>query len=203
MISIYSSSSSAMSKDSYWFFDSLLGFEQIRRLRPVSEYFFCQCPSSHKKSPERHPIMAHPLTHPFRAGVYSNLCCACARLEALRYREFRLLWYGQVFTSMATWMDSIARGWLIYELTDSSFQLGLVRGVQAIPTLLAFADRGYRRRSLFAQNSDPDRANRRRLALCLGRHHDPDRRYPAVARLSDFARTGDACKRFSCRPDRR
>ena len=64
---------------------------------------------------------------------------ALARLraiEALRYREFRLLWYGQVFTSMATWMDSIARGWLIYELTDSSFQLGLVRGVQAIPTLL-------------------------------------------------------------------
>ena len=57
-------------------------------------------------------------------------------LEALRYREFRLIWYGQVFTSMATWMDSIARGWLIYELTDSSFQLGLVRGVQAIPTLL-------------------------------------------------------------------
>jgi MFS family permease len=57
-------------------------------------------------------------------------------LEALRYREFRLLWYGQVFTSMATWMDSIARGWLIYDLTNSSFQLGLVRGVQAIPTLL-------------------------------------------------------------------
>lgn len=57
-------------------------------------------------------------------------------LEALNYRDFRLLWYGQVFTSMATWMDSIARGWLIYELTNSSFQLGLVRGVQAIPTLL-------------------------------------------------------------------
>src|SRR5688572_1316003 len=57
-------------------------------------------------------------------------------LESLNYREFRLLWYGQVFSSMATWMDSIARGWLIYELTNSSFQLGLVRGVQAIPTLL-------------------------------------------------------------------
>ena len=37
---------------------------------------------------------------------------------------------------MATWMDSIARGWLMYELTHSSVQLGLVRGVQAIPTLL-------------------------------------------------------------------
>ncbi|HWH76669.1 MAG TPA: MFS transporter [Candidatus Binatus sp.] len=57
-------------------------------------------------------------------------------VEALQHREFRLLWYGQVFTSMATWMDSIARGWLIYDLTHSSFQLGLVRGVQAIPTLL-------------------------------------------------------------------
>jgi len=57
-------------------------------------------------------------------------------LAALQHREFRLLWYGQIFSSMATWMDSIARGWLMYELTNSSFQLGLVRGVQAIPTLL-------------------------------------------------------------------
>jgi MFS family permease len=37
---------------------------------------------------------------------------------------------------MATWMDSVARGWLIYELTNSSFQFGLVRGVQALPILL-------------------------------------------------------------------
>src|SRR5262245_45718233 len=37
---------------------------------------------------------------------------------------------------MATWMDQVARGWLIYELTDSAFQLGLVRGIQAIPILL-------------------------------------------------------------------
>ncbi len=56
--------------------------------------------------------------------------------EALRYREYRLLWYGQVFASMGTWMDQVTRGWLIYELTDSAFQLGLVRGIQAIPFLL-------------------------------------------------------------------
>ena len=37
---------------------------------------------------------------------------------------------------MATWMDQVSRGWLIYELTNSSFQLGLVRGVQALPILL-------------------------------------------------------------------
>jgi MFS family permease len=56
--------------------------------------------------------------------------------EALRYREYRLIWYAQVFASMATWMDQVARGWLLYELTNSSLQLGLVRGVQAIPILL-------------------------------------------------------------------
>ena len=57
-------------------------------------------------------------------------------IEALGHREFRLLWLGHSFTSMAFWMDQVARGWLIYELTDSALQLGLVRGVQAIPTLL-------------------------------------------------------------------
>lgn len=56
--------------------------------------------------------------------------------ETLRYREYRLLWYGQIFGSMGTWMDQVTRGWLIYELTDSALQLGMVRGIQAIPFLL-------------------------------------------------------------------
>ena len=55
---------------------------------------------------------------------------------ALRHREFRLLWAGQAATSMAMWMDQVARGWLMYELTDSPVQLGLVHGVQAIPILV-------------------------------------------------------------------
>jgi MFS family permease len=33
-------------------------------------------------------------------------------------------------------MDSVARGWLLDKLTNSSFQLDLVRGVQALPILL-------------------------------------------------------------------
>ena len=56
--------------------------------------------------------------------------------EALRHSEYRLIWYGQIFASMGTWMDQVTRGWLIYELTDSALQLGLVRGVQAVPFLL-------------------------------------------------------------------
>lgn len=56
--------------------------------------------------------------------------------EALRHREYRLIWYGQIFASMGVWMDQVTRGWLIYELTDSALQLGLVRGIQAVPFLL-------------------------------------------------------------------
>jgi MFS family permease len=55
---------------------------------------------------------------------------------ALRHREFRLLWAGQAATATATWMDQVARGWLMYELTNSPVQLGLVQGVQAIPILV-------------------------------------------------------------------
>jgi MFS family permease len=55
---------------------------------------------------------------------------------ALRHREFRLLWSGQAATAMAMWMDQVVRGWLMYELTNSPVQLGLVHGIQAIPILV-------------------------------------------------------------------
>jgi MFS family permease len=55
---------------------------------------------------------------------------------ALRHREFRLLWAGQAATAMAMWMDQVVRGWLMYELTNSPVQLGLVHGVQAVPILV-------------------------------------------------------------------
>jgi len=55
---------------------------------------------------------------------------------ALRHRDFRLLWVGEAATAMAIWMDQVARGWLMYELTNSPVQLGLVHGVQALPFLV-------------------------------------------------------------------
>jgi MFS family permease len=56
--------------------------------------------------------------------------------KALHYREFRLVTGCQMFGNLGTWMDELSRGWLIYQLTDSVLQLGLVRGVQFIPLLL-------------------------------------------------------------------
>jgi MFS family permease len=55
---------------------------------------------------------------------------------ALRHREFLLLWAGQAATAMAMWMDQVVRGWLMYELTNSPVQLGLVHGIQSIPILV-------------------------------------------------------------------
>ena len=73
---------------------------------------------------------------------------------ALRHREFCLLWSGQAATAMAMWMDQVVRGWLLYELTNSPIQLGLVHGVQAIPILVlspvagSVADRYPRKRQM-------------------------------------------------------
>ena len=53
--------------------------------------------------------------------------------STLRYREYRLLWFGQAFGTMGTLMDEVTRGWLIYEITDSVVQLGMVRGIMVIP----------------------------------------------------------------------
>src|SRR3954464_13579602 len=87
----------------------------------------------------------------------SGFFAAIARQRAfqpLRFREYRLIWYGQVFSTLGTWMDEVTRGWLIYELTDSAAQLGLVRGIQAIPYVLfspfagSAADRGARKTQL-------------------------------------------------------
>jgi MFS family permease len=55
---------------------------------------------------------------------------------------------------MAMWMDQVVRGWLMYELTDSPMQLGLVQGIQAVPILVlspiagSVADRYPRKRQL-------------------------------------------------------
>ena len=56
--------------------------------------------------------------------------------ESLRFRDYRLLWLGQGGTSMGQWMDQVARGWLIYQLTGSALELGAVSAMRAVPMLL-------------------------------------------------------------------
>lgn len=57
-------------------------------------------------------------------------------LRALRHRNFRIFWCGQLISLIGTWMQNTAQGWLVLELTDSPFLLGLVSAIQWTPSLL-------------------------------------------------------------------
>lgn len=56
--------------------------------------------------------------------------------ESLSFRDYRLLWLGQITTSMGQWMDQTARSWLIYQMTGSPLQLGLVSAARGLPLLI-------------------------------------------------------------------
>lgn len=55
---------------------------------------------------------------------------------ALRHRNFRLFFWGQLISLIGTWMQSLAQSWLVYTLTHSAFQLGVVNIFQFLPVLL-------------------------------------------------------------------
>src|SRR5512140_3244863 len=57
-------------------------------------------------------------------------------LRALRYRNFRLFFAGQLISLIGTWMQTVAQSWLVYRLTGSSVLLGLVGFCGQIPVFL-------------------------------------------------------------------
>ena len=75
-----------------------------------------------------------------------------ARLAALRHRDFRLFWSGQLVSLIGTWMQSVGQAWLVLELTGSPLHLGLVTALQFTPILIlspvggALSDRFPKRR---------------------------------------------------------
>jgi MFS family permease len=82
-----------------------------------------------------------------------------APLRALAHRDFRLFCSGQIVSQVGTWMQSVAQSWLVLELTNSPFRLGLVGTLQFTPILLfsvfagVLADRVPKRRLLVATQS--------------------------------------------------
>jgi len=76
-------------------------------------------------------------------------------LRAFRYRNYRLYFFGQTLSLMGTWMQLIAVGWLVYRLTGSALQLGVVAFAGQISTLVLTPFAGLL----------SDRMNRRRLLI--------------------------------------
>jgi len=74
--------------------------------------------------------------------------------KAFHYRDFRLMWIGACTSSIGTWMQIVAQGWLIYRLSHSSFLLGLDQFLAGLPIFLftliggVVADRIERRKIL-------------------------------------------------------
>ncbi|MEX1254125.1 MAG: MFS transporter [Dehalococcoidia bacterium] len=75
-----------------------------------------------------------------------------AAFSSLSVPSFRFLLAGTAFSQVASWMEEVARGWLVLQLTDSPFQLGLfgfIRGSSSLvvsPVAGVLADRLDRRR---------------------------------------------------------
>ena len=70
---------------------------------------------------------------------------------SFRHRDFRFLWASVLFHSLGMGMDRVALGWLVFELTDSPFLVGLSFAARQLPFFVfgipsgAVADRVNRR----------------------------------------------------------
>jgi MFS family permease len=57
-------------------------------------------------------------------------------IGALAHRNFRLFFYGQGVSLIGTWMQSVALGWLVLDLTNSAFAVGLNQALRSFGVLL-------------------------------------------------------------------
>lgn len=77
-----------------------------------------------------------------------------ATFAAFRHPNYRLYFSGQIVSLVGTWMQIVAQGWLVYQLTDSPLYLGLVSFAASVPVVFlslgagAIIDRVPRRRVL-------------------------------------------------------
>ena len=89
-----------------------------------------------------------PVSVPFRSPILHRA------FAAFTYRNFSVLWFGAFTSTVGTWMQKVAQSWLVFDLTNSKFYLGLDDFLGQLPILLftllggAIADRHDRRRLL-------------------------------------------------------
>ena len=79
-------------------------------------------------------------------------------LRTLRYRNYRLFFIGQGISTIGTWMQRIALGWLVYRITGSKVLLGTVFFATLFPALIVaplagvLSDRWDRRKIIIMAN---------------------------------------------------
>src|SRR5262249_40354959 len=106
----------------------------------------------------RTPCQETPASRGFRARIMghcpsgaSSLCRRLLMFSALRSRNYALFWVGSFVSNVGTWMQTVALGWVIYEMTGSASWLGTVSFAANAPALFtglvggAVADRADRK----------------------------------------------------------
>ena len=89
---------------------------------------------------------------------------------ALANPNYRRWYAGQGISLVGTWMQTIAQGWLVYTLSGSGTELGLVVALQMVPVLIlapyagVIADRVDKRRLIIAVQAVMARARARSSA---------------------------------------
>ncbi|MGO8683378.1 MAG: MFS transporter [Thermoleophilia bacterium] len=90
-------------------------------------------------------------------GSEQRFAVVVRTFRSLRTRNYRLWFVGQTISQSGTWMQSVAQGWLVLDLThNSAFDLGITVALQFVPVLFlgAFggliADRFDKRKVLIA-----------------------------------------------------
>jgi MFS family permease len=56
--------------------------------------------------------------------------------RSMHSRNYRFFFYGQMVSLIGTWMQTVALGWLVYTITKSPAEIGLITAVQFVPVLL-------------------------------------------------------------------
>jgi MFS family permease len=75
---------------------------------------------------------------PASAGVQMGLRSFKRTFSSFENYNYRLFWSGQLLSRMGSWISRVAQAWLVLQLTNSSFSLGLVTALQSLPiTFLA------------------------------------------------------------------
>jgi len=59
-----------------------------------------------------------------------------AGFSSLGHRDFRLLWFGALISNVGAWLQVVAQGWLVLQLANSAFILGLVSAVGTVPIMI-------------------------------------------------------------------
>ncbi len=54
---------------------------------------------------------------------------------ALQNQNYKYYFYGQLISLIGTWLQIVAQGWLVLQLTNSAFMVGLVAALALLPTL--------------------------------------------------------------------